>query len=196
MNGGIVFTVMPLRRVLRGERLGQPDHARLRRRVVPLAGRGGLPGSRGDRDDPPPPGRDHVADRRLHTVKRAGQVDRQRAIPVVERDLLERHKTGHGGARDKDLDRAELGPHQRVRLLDRGPVRHVDLARRALDAPRCAASPRLPRHPHRRGRAQRLGSPHGRGACRSTSPSPKRHPSPRRLGSPHCSVHVSLSSIR
>ena len=68
---------MPLRRVLDRQRLGEPDDAALRRDVVRHAVGARLRARRRDRDDPAPAGREHVGDRGLDAVERAGEVDRR-----------------------------------------------------------------------------------------------------------------------
>ena len=104
---------------LGGDGLGHGDHAALRRRVVGLAGRGGLAGGGGDRDDPAPPAGDHVADRRLDAVERAGEVDVEGPLPLLGGDVLEADEPGDGGAGDEDLDRAERRADLLVGGLDR-----------------------------------------------------------------------------
>ena len=79
-----------VRRVLDRQRLREPDDAALRRDVVRHARRARLRARRRDRHDPAPARGEHVGDRGLQAVERAGEVDREHALPRVERDVGER----------------------------------------------------------------------------------------------------------
>ena len=86
------------------------DRARLRSEVddVPAAAR-----------------RDHRLADRLRHEKRALQIDSDRLVPVVERQLVSRRKEHNAGAVDQDVDAAECGQSAVDRLLHRRRVRHV-----------------------------------------------------------------------
>ena len=68
----------------------------------------------------------HVGNRRLDAVERAGEVHREHAVPRLERDLGERLELVDAHARDHDLDRSQLGPDPGPPGVDRGPVADVD----------------------------------------------------------------------
>ena len=96
-------------RELLAERLGQRDHARLRRRVGDRVRVAFLAGDRGDVDD--------AAVLRLHHVRRdgaaaeelAGEVDAQHALPFLDRVVDGRHVlAGDAGVVDQHVDLAEL----------------------------------------------------------------------------------------
>ena len=83
----------------------------------------------------PQPGGEHVGDRGLHAVERAGEVDREDPVPLLGGDVGERVERLDARAGDEDLDRTELGADARERGVDRRAVGDVDLdADRALAA--------------------------------------------------------------
>ena len=97
----------------------------------------------------PQPAGEHVGDRGLQAVERAGEVDREHAVPGFDRDVGERLELVEARARHHDPDRTELarGPSRSRRRLRRGRrrrprrrVRAQPVARRS-SAARFAASP-------------------------------------------------------
>ena len=73
------------RRQLPRQRLGERDHAALRRGVGGVALEPAQPDLRRDRDDPPAPPCEHPGQRRLDDVPGAGEVDVEHAPPVILR---------------------------------------------------------------------------------------------------------------
>ena len=119
IDGGIVFTVIPAGPNSTRQRPRQRDDAALRRDVVRHARRALLRARRRDRHDAAPAGGDHVGDRGLKAVERAGEVDRERAVPRLEADVGERFERCDPGARHHDLDRPELAADRVERRVDR-----------------------------------------------------------------------------
>ena len=74
---------------LERQRLGQRDHATLRRRVVTHHRRPRLRARRRDVHDPAPLGLEHVGQRRLRAVEGAGEVHRDDALPLFRADVHE-----------------------------------------------------------------------------------------------------------
>ena len=70
----------------------------------------GEAGDRGDVDDRAPALRFHVRDRRLHRKEGAGDVARERVVPVLERHLHQRR----AGARAADIVVQDVDPPERV----------------------------------------------------------------------------------
>ena len=165
---------MPLARQLHGQRLGERDHAALRRRVVRHVRRAGLRARRRDRDDAAPPGGEHVGHRRLHAGERAGEVHRDDAVPRLGRDVEQRIERLDAGARDEDLDRTELGAD----LLERGVDRGARSATSTSTAERWPHRPAARRPPPRRPLRSRTATwwPSATSCLAAPSPMPEAPP--------------------
>ena len=87
---------------IEGERLGQCDDPALRCDVVRHTPGARLRGGRRDGHDAPPLRLHHVGNGRLHAVERAGEVDRQHALPGCDVDLEEVDEALDAGARNHD----------------------------------------------------------------------------------------------
>ncbi len=143
-----------------GQLARQPHQACLARGVrgVLRSVHGGLDaGDRRHVDDAPVLALQHVAAGRLRTEKRAGEVDVDHLLPLVERHLLGGRAPGHARVVDEDVDvavgRDRLVDH-RLHLVGLG-----DVADRPFD--------RKPRRASRDGRRQPFvaaGAQHERGA--------------------------------
>src|SRR5664280_2789615 len=99
---------------LLGEGLGQSEHARLGRGVVSLTNVPGLADDRGDEDDATGAAFNHVFQRRLSHVERAGQVHGNDLVPLLHRHLHRHLVHGDTGIVDQDVDPPVLVEH----LLD------------------------------------------------------------------------------
>src|SRR5580658_6139633 len=93
---------------LPGQRLGQPEQARLRRGVVGLADVAGLADHRGNADDPAAAPFQHVLERGLGHEERARQVDRDHLLPVFVGHLGHRPVDRDPGVVDQDVQPAML----------------------------------------------------------------------------------------
>src|SRR5213592_1115337 len=92
------------RRHLARQRLREPDHARLRRRIRRLPRVAHLRHHRGEIHDPPVPGADHGTDRGLGTVEDAGQVGAQDPLPVLLLEPQEERVHGHARIVDEEVE--------------------------------------------------------------------------------------------
>ena len=126
--GGIVFTVMPLRRQVEGQRLGQRDDATLGGDVVRHPSGARLRGRGGDRHDATPAGVHHVGHHGLQAVERAREVDGHHPVPRLRGDVEEVLEALDPRAGDHDLHRPEGGPDLVECGVDGGPIAHVDRA--------------------------------------------------------------------
>src|SRR6266702_1049181 len=115
---------------LASQRPGQPDQARLGRRVVGLAARAEQADHRGDEDDPPPAHPDHAADGALGHPVGAGQVGVEHRGEVVLAHQREQLVAGDPGVGHQHLHRAVGRLCLRERLVHRRRVAHVTLHHR------------------------------------------------------------------
>ena len=113
----------------------QPDHARLRCRVVHvLVPAIRHPHDRGERNDRACAALAHHRQRRPHHAEDAFQIHIQRGIPPGIVELGERHPVSDAGIGDHDVEPAEALRRRRDHRVDAGRVGHVEMEER-----RCAA---------------------------------------------------------
>jgi hypothetical protein len=109
------------------KRLGEAQHARLRRGVRGDVRRAFLADDRRDVDDAAVAGGAHPRHGHPATVEDAGQVDAQHAIPCVERVVLHgQHRAVDAGVVDQDVDPLERVARGCEAALDRRVVADVD----------------------------------------------------------------------
>ena len=133
-DGGMLLTVMPIGAYSRASDLVNEINGTLRRGVVGHLRRSALGARRRDHDDPPPLRLDHVGQRDLAAVERAGQVDVDESRPGLRGDVEERREPNQPGAGHQDADRPQFGADLRERLVHRRPVGDVHRDGQCLDA--------------------------------------------------------------
>jgi len=94
-----------------------------------LSYRTGLAGRRRDRHDTAPPRCDHVRKSGLQAQERAGEVDGQIPIPLVEPNLVEAGEPSNRRTGDQDLDWSELVPHRLEGACDPHGIGYINLHR-------------------------------------------------------------------
>ena len=130
----MVFTVMPSRSELLGQRAGQADDRAFGRGVGRHLLRAGLRAGGGDVHHPAPVRRFHVGQGLLRHDDRAEDVDLVNEAEEFLGDLLERREVGDAGVVHDDGDRAEGGPQLGHRGLHLAAVGHVGTERDGLAA--------------------------------------------------------------
>ena len=113
------------RAVLERQRFGEPVDRRLGRHVRRHVRLSRMRARRGDVDDAPPAGLDHVGQHRLNAVKDAVEVDVDHALPVGELDVGEAFEALEPCGVDQNRHRPQRTPDLVERGIDRCPVRHV-----------------------------------------------------------------------
>src|SRR2546421_716041 len=107
------------------DRPGQPDQPRLARRVVGLPRRAEVADDRGDEDDPPPAGAQHLRGGPLRDPPGTGEVGLDHPGPLLLGHPQQQRVLGDPGVRDQYLDRPQLrldGAERGVHLSRVGDV--------------------------------------------------------------------------
>jgi hypothetical protein len=97
--------------------VGQPEHARLRRRVVRAHHAADVRGHRGEVDDAAPMAPAHAGQDGLRHQEARFQVDRDQFVPIPLGDLFDALHAGDAGVIHQDIDVAEFhadGIHQAI----------------------------------------------------------------------------------